>query len=74
MRPKKKKKLKIKVSFFLGKKKTPIVLYKSFPQQFPNKNLMLPGDFVNHYITSIYATTSLQDQIHDLYLKNLSGL
>lgn len=73
MRPKKKK-IKNQGFLFPWEKKTPIVLYKSFPQQFPNKNLMLPGDFVNHYITSIYATTSLQDQIHDLYLKNLSGL
>lgn len=71
------KKIKKQGSFILGKNKTkqqtnkkpPLVLYKSFPQQFANKNLMLPGDFVNHYITSIYATTSLQDQIHGLYLK-----
>lgn len=34
---------------------------------------MLPGDFVNHYITSIYATTSLQDQILGLYLKTSVG-
>lgn len=71
----KKKSRRFYIFWELKKKaNNPVVLYKSCPQQFPNKNLMLPADFVNHYITSIYVTTSLQYQIHSLYLKNLSGL